>query len=49
MIKTNPLQIKSNISEVIQNNRLGKLQNTTKNITNKNLDKIKELSVSRAE
>ena len=44
MIKTNPLQIKSNISEVIQNNRLGKLQNTTKNITNKNLEKIKELS-----
>ncbi len=44
MNKTNPLQIKSDISSIIQNNRLGKLQNSTKNIANKNMAKIKELS-----
>lgn len=44
MNKANPLQIKSDISGIIQNNRLGKLQNSTKNIANKNLAKIKELS-----
>ncbi len=40
----NPLQAKSNISGIMQNNRLGKLQNSTKNIANKNQEKIKELT-----
>tara|TARA_B100000959_G_scaffold282341_1_gene348491 strand:+ start:1641 stop:2057 length:417 start_codon:yes stop_codon:yes gene_type:complete len=44
MNKINPLQMKSDISGIIQNNRLGKLQNSTKNVESKNLDKIKELS-----
>lgn len=44
MNKTNPIQLKSDISGIIQNNRLGKLQNSAKNIANKNLDRIKELS-----
>tara|TARA_Y100000294_G_scaffold172486_1_gene187292 strand:+ start:171 stop:587 length:417 start_codon:yes stop_codon:yes gene_type:complete len=44
MNEINPIQMKSDVSGIIQNNRLGKLQNSTKNIANKNLDKIKELS-----
>ncbi len=44
MMKTNLSLMKYDISGIIQNNRLGKLQNSTKNIANKNPDKIKELS-----
>lgn len=44
MNEISPLRIEGNLSDLLQNNRLQKLENSTKNISEKDMDKIKETS-----
>lgn len=44
MNEINPLKIENNFAGILQNNIIEKLQNSTKNVSEKNLDKIKELT-----
>jgi flagellar protein FlgJ len=42
MNEINPLKIGGNLPDLLQNSRFEKLENSTKNISEKNMDKIKE-------
>lgn len=44
MNEINPFKIENNFAGILQNNRIEKLKSSTKNISEKNLDKIKKLT-----